>query len=135
MIELRITGDRAIADLLSQVATRHAANIASAMVHGVAGEVRDGAKDGAPVDEADLKKAIKTKKRRRKFSVFRSDVIVLRRAFYWRFIEYGEGPAPGNAFFLRAVESLRPRMPDIVKEQFIKKLKAAIKRAQRRAAR
>jgi HK97 gp10 family phage protein len=135
MIGLEITGDKAIADLLGEVAPRHAANISAAMVHGVAGDVRDRAKAGAPVDEADLKKAIKTKKRRRKYSLFRSDVIVLRRAFYWRFIEYGEGPARENAFFLRAVESLRARLPGIVKTQFLKKLQAAIKRAQRRAAR
>jgi len=134
MFEMEISGDKAMEELLEVIVPREAENLMRATVHGVAGEVRDAAKDEAPKKDGVLKKAIKTKRRRMRFGRISSDVIVTRRAFYWRFLEYGKKGLTERAFFLRAVRKIEARLPQILRQQFVKKLEARIARAKKRAA-
>lgn len=133
-VEVRGLDD--VNDLLGRIAPREAKNILRATVHGMAGEVRDQAKRDAPEDEGTLKKSIKSKRRRQRGGWIRSDVLVQFRAFYWRFLEYGQGPdGVEHAFFGRAVEKLRGEMTKIMITQFGKKWEAALARAARRNGR
>lgn len=140
MIEIEVRGLKEMDHVFNEIAPRHAINLMRATVHGIAGEIRDGAKQDAPKHEGTLKKAIKAKRRRMSFDWIQSDVIVehgpgaKNDAFYWRFIERGTSELPERPFVMTSVRALESRLPDIMREQFLKKLMAALERQRRRAA-
>jgi hypothetical protein len=54
-------------------------------------------------------------------------------AYYWRFLEYGDGPdGVEHAFFLKALQEMRPNMDRVYMDAFAKKLAARIKREMKR---
>lgn len=120
-------------DLLGRIAPRQATNIMRATVHDMAGEVRKDAKANVPVDEGDLRRAIKARREQVKYGKISSTVRVGRAAFYWRFLEYGDGPdGVEYAFFARAVEKLSRNMHRQFLLSFGKKWEAALTRARKR---
>ena len=122
-------------ELLSQIGPRQAINIMRATVQGVASGIAKDAKADAPQDEGDLKKAIKPKRERAKRGYLMSTVRVDPSAFYWRFLEYGQGPdGVEYAMFMRAVENFRMNMHQTFIQEFGKKWEAAMVRAAKRAA-
>lgn len=133
---IELDGDDDVIRLLEGVAPRMAANIARSTVHAMAGEVRDEAKRLAPSDQGVLRKSIKTKRRRgRRFGEIRSDVIVSREAFYWRFLEYGTFRLKEWGFFHRALSAIRARLPGLLRKHFLQKYIAALAREQRKRQR
>lgn len=135
-MKMSISGIPEITTLLSTVGPREAKNIMRATVHGIASEVRDDAKRNYPdgyYATGKAVKATKSKRRRGSFGLIRSDVVVEKQAFYWRFLEYGQGPDNTEwAMFGKAVESLRREFPTILRNQFGKKWEAAMRRAAKR---
>lgn len=130
-----LTGLQDVNDILTKIAPRQAKNIMRATVHGIAGDIRKEARADAPSDEGDLKKAIKAKRERAIRGYLRSTVRVDPSAYYWRFLEYGQGPdGVEHAFFMKAVESFRADATRIFVEQFGKKWEAALARAAKRAS-
>ncbi len=122
--------------LLGQIAPREAKNIMRATVHGMAGQIRNETKKDAPEDSGDLVDAIKAKRRKVRNGIIRSDVIVERKAFYWRFLEYGQGPdGVEHAFVASGVERFNSEMNAFLVTHFGKKWEAALARAARRNAR
>jgi len=118
---------------LTQIAPRQAKNILRATVHDMAKEVRDDAKENMPVDEGTMKGATKHKRERGMPSQLRSTVRVGKQAFYWRFLEYGDGPdGVAYDFFFNAVHSMRSKMMTRFLVSFGKKFEAAAARAGRR---
>tara|TARA_R110000851_G_scaffold3035_1_gene12236 strand:+ start:4240 stop:4566 length:327 start_codon:yes stop_codon:yes gene_type:complete len=106
-----------------------------ATVHSIASGIGKDAKSDAPSDEGDLKGAIKSKRERAVRGYLRSTVRVNPVAFYWRFLEYGQGPdGEEHAMFMRAVEKFRRDLDGILVREFGKKWEAAMKRAAKRAA-
>lgn len=135
-MKVTIRGVDDINNLLEQIAPREAGNIMRATIHGVAGQIRDDAKAGMPVDEGTMKKATKAKRERVRFGRISSTVRVARNAFYWRFLEYGQGPdGVESAMFAKAVEKFRSRMDEVFLTQFGKKWEAALARAAKRNGR
>lgn len=133
---VEITGVDDVNELLTKIAPKQAKNIMRATVHGIAGTIRDDAKSFAPKDEGTLKKSIKAKRERGKPGLVVSTVRVLRRAFYWRFLEYGRGPdGVEHAMFMRAIEKYRANKETVFLTQFAKKWEAALKRAAKRNGR
>ncbi|MDW4550881.1 HK97 gp10 family phage protein [Defluviimonas sp. D31] len=138
MITIEVKGTEEIKALLGQVAPRHAVNIARATIHGVAGDIRDMAKEEAPKDEGVLRRAIKAKRRRMEFGRIRSDVVIERGkgakadAFYWRFVEYGTSRLPARPYFLPSIRRIEAALPGILRDQFVKKFTAALARQRRR---
>lgn len=134
--EMTIRGVEDVNHLLTQIAPREARNIMRATIHATAGGIAKDARNNAPEDEGDLKAAIKHKRERATSRRILSTVRVNRTAFYWRFVEYGQGPdGEKQAFFLRAVEAFRANMHQIFLTQFGKKWEAAIARAAKRNGR
>lgn len=140
MIELEVRGIEEMERLFEEITPRHAINIMRATIGGIAGEVRDEAKDQAPKISRTLSKAIKVKRRRMRDNWVRADVIVetgrtaKNDAFYWRFVEYGTSRVPERPFILTSVRALESRFPQILRVQFIDKLEKAIAREKRRLA-
>jgi HK97 gp10 family phage protein len=130
-----LTGIDDINNLLTKVGPKTAFNIMRATVHSIASGIGKDAKNDAPSDEGNLKGAIKAKRERAVRGYLRSTVRVNPVAFYWRFLEYGQGPdGEEHAMFMRAVEKFRRDLDGIFVREFGKKWEAAMKRAAKRAA-
>lgn len=128
-----ITGVKDVNRLLSQIAPRHAGNIMRATVHDIAKEVRDDARSGMPVDEGVMVKETKHKRERAFPGRYRSTVRVGRKSFYWRFLEYGDGPdGVAYDFFLRAINSMRSKIHAQFLTSFGRKFESAAVRARRK---
>lgn len=137
-MKVTLRGIDDVNNLLTTVAPRHAYNIMRATVHGVAAEVRKDAKSNAPVDDGELQQAIKHKRERadRRKGYVWSTVRVNKRAFYWRFVEYGQGPDGwAQGFFLKAIEAMRQDIHQKFLVTFGKKWEAALARARKRNGR
>lgn len=139
MIDIEAIGFGEIAWVLDNIAPREAFNVMRATVHGVAGIIKKTAVDiYMPVNEGVMKKATKVKRDRADMmrGLMSSSIIVGNDAFYWRFIEYGDGPdGIEYAMFHKAVADFEANKERIIKEQFKKKYIANLERAMRRAAR
>lgn len=131
-----IRGVDDVNNLLGKIAPRQANNIMRATINGMAGEIRDDAKANMPEDEGTMKKATRSKRNRTRYGVHSSSVMVTKAAFYWRFLEYGQGPDRIEyGMFMRAVEKFRGKMDQLFLTQFGKKWEAALARAAKRNGR
>lgn len=130
---MTISGIDDVANVLEKIAPREANNIMRATIHGVAGELRDDARLGMPVDEGTMKKSTVVKRRRAMFGQAKSDVIVTRGAFYWRFMEYGQGPGGVEyGMFLKAVHKFRGEMHRTFISQFGQKFEKRLARLRKK---
>lgn len=135
---ITVSGIADVNAILSQLPPRDGINLMRATVHDIATQLARSAKDKSPDDPStgagDLKSSIKTKRRRQEKTKVNSDVIVLPSAFYWKFLEYGDGPDNvEHAMFLKALQAMRPEMDRVYLEAFAKKLIARMKRARKKA--
>lgn len=122
-------------DILTKVGPRQANNILRSTVHKIATDIGKDAKRDAPEDDGDLRGAIKSKRERGSRGYLLSTVRVNPVAYYWRFLEYGQGPdGEEHAFFMRAVEKFRRDSHRIFVTEFGKKWESALARAAKRAA-
>lgn len=129
---------RGIADVnrtLRAIAPREARNLMRSTVNTMARGVGVQAKHHAPVDDGDLKSAIRHKRERMPSPTeVRSTVRVNKKAFYWRFLEYGDGPdRVEHAFFFRALENFRAEMDQIYLRVFVDKLESRLRRLAKKA--
>lgn len=138
---IEVIGADDLAKVLDQFAPKVANNLMRAVVHGVAGEITKRAKRNAPKKTGNLRKSIKTKRRRGKPFKPVSDVHVTTGSnakndgFYWRFIEHGTQTGIAERPFVRpAKEAVMGQLDSIMKDQFKKKLTAAVKREQKKRA-
>lgn len=142
-MSFEIKGATEIVNLLEKAGPRHSRNIMRATVHGMASTVTKEAKQLVPRDTGTLKKAIKTKRRKSPPEKPVSEVRVehgfnsKNDGFYWRFVEYGTGgknPQPARPFIGPAAHNLMSNYKDVMRDQFGKKLEAALKREAKRMA-
>lgn len=133
MIKTQLRGIEDVDRLLGRVAPNQARNIMRSTVHDMAGQVRNDAKKVMRVDEGDMKKGTKAKRERVRDNRVKSTVRVARKAFYWRFLEYGDGPdGVEHAFFARAVQKLKSSMNQRFLKSFGKKFEQTLARARKR---
>jgi len=131
--EVEMVGLDDVLDILDQLPERRSKNLLRSTLNGVASEAAKAMKQRAPRQTGDLRKAIKPKRRRQKGNKFQSDVVITHGnvkndAFYWHFVEYGT-PKVGETPFIRpVVDSVKPRLKEILNSQFAKKVQAAINR-------
>lgn len=132
--EVRITGVADVNRVLRQIAPKEAQNLLRATLFEMAKQVAKEASNNAPVDDGDLKGSIKARRERGKKNVLMASVRVLRKAFYWRFLEYGQGPdGVEHAFFLKALQNIEPEIERIYLQTFAKKLVARLARLSKKA--
>lgn len=138
-----ISGVEEIQNILEEVAPKHARNLMRATMHGVASEITKRAKKRVRVDSGNLKKAIKTKRKKSHPDKPTSQVYITtgksakNDGFYWRFIEYGTRGKTANEerpFIKPSVKEVQAQLPTILKRQFGKKLEAAIRREKKKRA-
>ena len=134
-----VTGIADINRILRELAPREAKNIMTATVYDITKTVAADAADRTPDDPstggADLKSSIKAKRERGTRGTIEATVRVtnINRNYFWRFLEYGQGPDKvEHAMFLKSLEGLRPDIDRIYAEAFVKKLVARLARARKK---
>lgn len=135
---ITISGIADINAILSQIPAREGINLMRATVHDIAGQLAKAAADNSPDDpstgKGDLKSSIKARRRRGTRTVVNSDVVVAPSAYYWKFLEYGDGPDNvEHAMFLKALQAMRPDVDRVYMKAFAKKLIARMMRARKKA--
>lgn len=131
-ITVSIEGIEGVNRVLNEVGPREGRNLIRATVQDIASQLAKSAKENAPTDEGDLRAGIKAKRDKASRDKVSSSVRVFG-AFYWRFLEYGDGPdGVEHAFFLKALQEMRPNMDRVYIDAFAKKLAARIKRELKR---
>lgn len=142
-LKFDIEGVEEISNVLGNLTPKQANNLMRSTIHGVAGEIRDEAKKNIPIKTGNLRKAIKTRRRRSQPEKPISDVYFTQGkkarhdGFYWRFVEHGTGgrnPQPARPFVRPAKDKILRQLPRIMDKQFSKKLTAWYKRASKRVA-
>lgn len=129
---IQITGIEDVNEILRTIAPREARNLMRTTVHDMAKGIRDDARGMAPRDQGDLHKSIAHKRARVPRDQVQSNVVVAKKAFYWRFLEYGDGPdGVEHAFFLRALRRLQSEITTRYLASFTRKLEARLKRARK----
>lgn len=135
-----IDGVKEVQQILDDIAPKHARNLMRATIHGVASTIAKDAKVNAPERSGNLKKAIKSKRRKSKPDNPISEVIVLTgrggvSAFYWRFHEHGTSTGISEKRFIgRASDKARANFQTVLTEQFGKKLEQALRREAKKKA-
>ena len=144
---------RSARNILEQLAPRVAFNLSRSTTHGVATTIVRNARSRAPVgDNGTLRKAIVAKRARLKSRTeVASDVLIQKGrgakhdAWYWRFVEFGTGGGKGShipllkfenqtpfsnaqPFMFPAINEMRPKIPQIWREQFGKKMEQLLRR-------
>ena len=137
-MKVTITGIADINRVFTSIAPAEAKNLMRAVVFDISKTAAKIAKDNTPDDPkssgGDLKSSIKPKRERGTRNRIESSVVVtnIRRNFFWRFLEYGQGPDEvEHAMFLKTIEEMRPGMSQIYRDAFVKKLLARLARARK----
>ena len=135
---VEVTGIADINRILKDLAPREAKNIMTATVYDItktaAAEASDRTPDDPTTGIGDLKSSIKPKRERGSRSRIEATVRVtnIKRNYFWRFHEYGQGPGKVEyAMFLKTIEAMRPDIDRIYAEAFVKKLVARLARARK----
>lgn len=131
-MSVTITGIESVNAALSDFAPKDARNLIRATVQDIATQLAKSATDFAPSDTGALKTGIKARRDKPTRDTVSSSVRVFG-AYYWRFLEYGDGPdGVEHAFFMKALQEMRPDIDSVYCEAFAKKLAARVKREMKR---
>lgn len=132
-MSVTITGLADLNAVLNAVAPREAKNLLRATVLDIAKQLAAEAKGSMPEDSGDMIAGTKAKRDRGTRDSIEASVVVGKDAFYWRFLEYGQGPdGLEYAFFLKALQAMRPDMERVYLEAFGRKLAARLARERKR---
>jgi HK97 gp10 family phage protein len=129
-----ITGINDVGKVLTQIAPQQAKNLLRSTTYAMAQEITKDAKASAPQDHGDLHVAMKTRRAKARVGIEAAgaEAIVGRRAFYWRFLEYGQGPdGVEHAFYMRAIKAMESKMADMFLRIFVSKLIKTIARREK----
>lgn len=133
-MSVKISGLDGVINALTAVAPKEAKALARNTVQQVASDIAKDAAEMAPRDDGTLKRSIKARRRNSNGGDrFESIVHVLPKAFYWRFLEYGQGPdGVEHAMFLKALNRYKADGQRRHLDAYAKVLERRIKRAIKR---
>ena len=132
-VSISITGIADVNRILEAIAPREAKNLMRATVQDIASQLAADARKNSPDKTGTLDANTKAKRERGSRDRVESSVIVGGKAFYWRFLEYGDGPDKvEHAMFLKALQAMRPNMDRVYMEAFGRKLEARLARERKR---
>jgi HK97 gp10 family phage protein len=127
-MSVEIRGIDDVRRLLRDVMPREAKALTRQTTKDVAEAIADEAKQIMPVDQGDMRSGTRVKQERDKDGQGRASVRV-RNAFYWRFLEYGDGPdGIEHAFFARSREKVMRNIDTVATRAFVKRLAARLRR-------
>lgn len=123
-VEIRGIDD--VRRLLTELMPREAKALTRQTTKDVAEAIVDASTPLMPVDSGDMRSGTRARQERDKDGEGRASVRV-RGAFYWRFLEYGDGPdGIEHAFFMRGKEKVMSNIDAIATQKFVKRLAARL---------
>lgn len=125
MNRVTITGIEDVNRVLREIAPNEAKNLMRATTAELAKGIAADAKEFAATDDGDLRKGIGHKRARGDRNTVKAEVIANKggRSFYWRFLEYGQGPdRVEHAFFLKALQKAQGEIGQRYLQAFTDKL-------------
>lgn len=132
-MKVSVKGISDINHVLETIAPREAKNLMRAVVYDMASQLAEDAKVFSPDDTGNLDRSTKPRRERGTRNTVEATVRVAGRAFYWRFLEYGDGPDKvEHAMFLKALQKMRPQADRVYLETFVRKLEARLARERKR---
>lgn len=137
---MQLIGVEDLKKVLEDFAPKHANNLMRTTIHGVAGEIQKEAKSRVKERTGNLRRSLKTRRRRGKPSQPASEVYADQRAnaryngFYWRFVEFGTQTSPEQPFMRPARQNVFTNLPAILQKQFKDKLIKAVDREKKKRA-
>ncbi len=138
----KITGIDETELILKSIAPKHARNLSRSTVLATAKTVGQRIKAVAPVDEGDIKKSVKWKRKKSRPNklmavVFSKQVSGGYTPYWWRFQEHGTGgenPQPAKNFVKRSVNRVMTHIDKIFAIHFREKLSKKIEAEQKKLA-
>lgn len=125
-MSVEIRGIDDVRRLLTDLMPREAKTLTRQTTKDVAEAIVDASTPLMPVDSGDMRAGTRARQERDKDGEGRASVRV-RGAFYWRFLEYGDGPdGIEHAFFLRGKEKVMSNIDTIATQKFVKRLAARL---------
>ena len=126
-MSVKVTGLRDVKAILLDLGPKEATNLMRTVVTDIAKQLATDGKANAPSDEGDLRAGIGFKRDRGRKHFLAASVRAS--PFYWRFLEYGQGPdGVEHAMFLKALQKLRPEVDTVYLETFVRKLESRLAR-------
>lgn len=121
-----IRGSREVQKILAEIAPKEAERLVKQTVSAVATDVvreaKRGMNFGGPYSTGRMKRSVRKRQRRTRGGIIQTDVTVLKRAFYWRFYEYGDGDVPRRRMFGKAIDKTRSNLSRRFDRLFMQKL-------------
>lgn len=112
--------------MLTTIMPAEARRLLRETVHDVATEVAKDAKSRMPRDSGAMVKGTKAYREKMSSTAITSTVRVVG-AFYWRFLEFGDGPdGVEHAFFFRAKEEVQSKLDRMFLDKFARRLVARL---------
>lgn len=131
-MNVTVTGLKDVKAVLMDLGPKEATNLMRTVVADIAKQLADDGRAGAPADEGELRAGIGSKRDRGRKHFLAASVRAA--PFYWRFLEYGQGPdGVEHAMFLKALQKLRPDVDAVYLETFVRKLEARMARKRKGA--
>lgn len=131
-MSVKVTGLQDVKSVLLELGPREATNLMRTVVADIAKQLATDGKANAPADEGELRAGIGFKRERGRRHFLAASVRAA--PFYWRFLEYGQGPdGVEHAMFLKALQKMRPEMDAVYLETFVRKLEARMARKRKGA--
>lgn len=133
-MKVTITGIADVNRILREIAPREAKNLLSTTIMEMAKELAKDAKNNTPNDPSSpewLGDGYGSKRERGNRNTVAASVVVrnIRRNYFWRFLERGQGPDNvEHAMFLQAFQKMKPEINAVYMRIFGKKLEARLKR-------
>lgn len=126
-MSVKVTGLQDVKTVLMDLGPKEATNLMRTVVADIAKQLATDGKAAAPTDDGDLKAGIGFKRDRGQKHFLAASVRAS--PFYWRYLEYGQGPdGVEHAMFLKALQKLRPDVDRIYLETFVRKLESRMAR-------
>jgi hypothetical protein len=128
-VDVKIRGVADVNRTLQTIAPNEARNLMRATIAQLTKDYAKEASKRVPRREGVLADSIIHKRERGTREIIAGTVRVLPKAFYWRFLEYGQGPDKvEHAMFLKTLQALQPDLERRYLEIFVKKLLARLER-------
>lgn len=143
---IEVIGTEAIADVFKEIAPKYARNLMRSVNHALASDLTKRIKTAVPKRTGNLKKSLKAKRRKSPPDkpvsevIFESGKGAKNDGFYWRFVEHGTANTskhkgtPAQPFVQPKRDEFNAEMPNLIDEQFKKKLVKLIEREKKKAA-
>lgn len=130
---VRVRGIEDVREMLLSVGPREGRNLIRNTTNDIAKQAAALGREESPDNTGLLDSVTKHKRERGSKDRAHSTVRVGPEAFYWFFLEYGHGPDNvEHAMFLKALQRIKPDLPQILVDTFVTKFEAALARKAKR---